>query len=38
MQIGKNRHNRAINGEFGGRTTALQTLSSHYFSLTRNTW
>jgi len=27
MQIGKNRHNRTINSEFGGKTTELQTLS-----------
>ena len=26
MQIGKNRHNRTIHSEFGGRTTGLQTL------------
>jgi len=27
MQIGKNRHNRKIHSEFGGRATGLQTLS-----------
>jgi len=37
MQIDKNRHNRTINCEDGGRTTGLQTLSSHYCSLTRTT-
>jgi len=35
MQIGKNRHNRTINSEFGGGTTGLQTLSQHCCSLTR---
>jgi len=40
MQIDKYKHreNRMINSEFGGRTTGLQTLSLHYFSLTGNTW
>jgi len=38
MQIDKHRHNRTIGGEFGSRTTGLQTLSQHCCSLTGNTW
>jgi len=33
MQIGKNRHNRTIHSDFGGRTTGLR-----YCSSARNTW